>query len=84
MISHMAPQDIFKKIKAKPFQPIRVHISDGSFYDIPEACYALMMSPTELAIGIEPDAETGLPARSIYIAPNHVMRIEPIVSGATL
>jgi hypothetical protein len=80
MIVHMAPQDIFKKIKAKPFHPFRVHISDGSSYDVLDSVYAFMTSPTELAIGVDPDGESGLPQRSVYIAPNHVTRIEPIVS----
>jgi hypothetical protein len=32
----MAPQDIFRKLKAQPFQPIRIFISDGAYYDVTE------------------------------------------------
>lgn len=33
---------------------------------------------TELAVGVETD-EYGVPKKAIYIAPNHVTRIEPIM-----
>jgi hypothetical protein len=76
----MAPRDILRKLKATPFQPFSVDISDGASYDIVEPIHAYV-ALTEFAVGIEVD-ETGVPTRSIYIAPNHVTRIEPI-NGAS-
>ena len=77
----MAPQDLHKKINAQPFHPFRVHISDGASYDVIERAF-VYMSITELIVGIEPD-EYGVPKRSIYIAPNHVTRVEPITRATT-
>ena len=74
----MAPQDIHRKLKVEPFIPIRLYISDGSHYDVMENTHTHAL-PTEVAIGIDPD-ESGFPRKAIYIAPNHVTRIEPILT----
>lgn len=72
----MAPQDIRRLILRDPFQPLRIHISDGASYDVrdPSLVYVAL---TDVSIGIDPD-ESGLPRRSVYLAPNHVSRIEVI------
>ena len=75
-IDRMAPQDLFKKLNAKPFMPFRVFLSDGKTYDVGLGTYA-MMAPTELIIGIELD-ESGFPLKAAYISPNHVVRVEPL------
>ena len=72
----MAPQDIFKKINAKPFKPFRVFLSDGKTYDVGPGTYAIM-APTELIIGIDLD-DFGFPLKAAYISPNHVVRVEPL------
>ena len=72
----MGPGEIKKHLRRRPFQPFRVFVSDGSSYDVrhPELAY---VSRSEVVIGL--DAANGdLPDRSIYIAPLHVTRIEPI------
>ena len=73
---NMAPQDIRKKLTRVPFQPIRIHISDGTSFDIIENGQASMIL-TELTLAVDPD-ESGFPTRAIHFAPNHVTRIEPI------
>lgn len=75
----MAPQDISRKLNAKPFMPLRVFLSDGKTYDITEQTPAAMM-PTELIIGFEPD-EFGLPRKAAYISPSQVVRVEPLPAG---
>lgn len=72
----MAPNDILRKLRRNPFQPLRVHMSDGASYDISESYFATI-NVTELHIGVEPD-ETGLPRRTIYCDARHVTRIEPL------
>ena len=74
----MAPQDIRKKLYAEPFRPFRVFISDGATFDVTDRADAYV-SLTEFVIGTEHD-EFDVPRKSIYIAPNHVTRIEPILS----
>ena len=72
----MAPQDILKKLNRQPFQPFRMHVSDGVSYDVNYVGQASVIL-TEVYVGVDPD-DSGLPTRSVYIAPNHVTRIEPI------
>lgn len=33
---------------------------------------------TQVVVGVKLDAETGLPLKSMYLAPNHVTRLEPL------
>lgn len=72
----MARIDIHDKLCRQPFQPLRVHLTDGASYDIPEPEYAAV-ARNEMYIGVEPD-EPSLPTRSIYFGTRHVTRIEPI------
>jgi len=76
----MAPNDIASKLGRQPFQPLRVYLSDGSVYEIPESYFAAV-SRTELYLGVEPD-ETGMPQRSVYCDTRHVTRIEPLVRAS--
>ena len=77
----MAPQDILKKLNAQPFRPFRVFISDGATFDVHERSHAYV-ALTEFVVGVDLD-EFDVPKRSIYIAPNHVTRIEPLPSEAS-
>lgn len=76
----MAPQDILKKLKATPFKPFKLFLSDGKTYDVTEPTHAYM-TPTELIVGFEHD-EHDLPRKSAYISPNHVVRVEPLETSA--
>ena len=76
----MAPQDIHKKLKATPFVPFRIFLTDGKTYDVDVRTYAVM-APTELIIGIAFD-DNGWPTKSAYIAPNHVVRVEPLEAAS--
>ena len=74
----MAPQDILRQLKSEPFKPFRLHISDGSAYDVLDPFMA-RVELTQLWVGVKIDDETGLPLKSVYLAPNHVTRLEPLV-----
>ena len=75
----MAPDDIRAKLDRQPFQPMRIHVSDGPSYDILRTSHAFV-TRMELIIGIDPDTND-LPRRSIYVDPRHVTRIEPLLNG---
>ncbi len=77
----MAPQDILRQLKQTPFKPFRLHISDGSAYDVLDPFMA-RVELTQLWVGVKIDDETGLPLKSVYLAPNHVTRIEPLIEDA--
>ncbi|MEM6749977.1 MAG: hypothetical protein AAF612_05850 [Planctomycetota bacterium] len=77
----MAPNDSREKLTRRPFQPLRIYLSDGSSHEVSDETHATV-SLMELTIGVEPD-DSGLLRRAIYIDPRHVTRIEPIVPGTT-
>ncbi|HRX86760.1 MAG TPA: hypothetical protein P5572_17175 [Phycisphaerae bacterium] len=72
----MHPIDICEHLRRRPFVPIRVHMSDGTHYDVRHPEMALI-SAREIVIAISPGAE-GLPEKSMWCDPIHVTRIEPI------
>lgn len=74
----MAPQDILRKLKAQPFQPFRIFISDGATFDVTKPGHTYV-ALTEVFVGVDVD-ELDIPTKSIYIAPNHVTRIEPLTA----
>jgi len=74
----MRPTEIRRHIR-RPFVPIRIHISDGSAYEVLEPEY-VYLDQRELAIGIDID-DSGIPERSVYVDPVHVTRIEPLAQS---
>ncbi len=63
-------------VRNRPFQPFRLHISDGASYAIedPDSVFVLT---GRIIIGTDPD-EAGIPQKAIYIDPIHVTRITQI------
>ena len=61
-------------LRTEPFQPIRVHMSDGSSYDIrhPEMAF-VTTNQVIIALGV---AEDDLPDRVVFCDPMHITRIE--------
>ena len=75
----MRPSDIFDHHRNKPFQPIRICLSDGSSYDVrhPEM---MAISATAVFIAQPPEVD-GVPGRSVHCDPLHITRIEPLSDG---
>ena len=71
----MRPARIRDHLKTQPFHPIRVHMSDGSSYDVrhPEMAF---VTTTQLMIALKMSVED-LPDKVIFCDPVHVTRIEP-------
>ena len=72
----MRPNEIRVHLIKAPFQPIRIYVSDGSFYDVrhPEVA---AVSRAEVVIGLRV-GDDRLPERFAYCDPVHITRIEPI------
>ncbi len=70
----MRPGQIRDHLKIQPFRPIRVHISDGSSYDIlhPEMAY---VTASQVMIALEM-SENDLPDKVVFCDPVHITRIE--------
>src|SRR5438093_10554856 len=73
----MAPNEILAELRQRPFQAFRLHLSDGSVYDVrnPELC---MVGIGSIIIGLTKSAGDELFERSVKLDPFHVTRIEPL------
>jgi hypothetical protein len=72
----MRARQILTHLRKQPFAAIRIHLSDGSHYDVTHPEMAAV-SQLELVVGIEP-VEDGVPYSFAYCDPLHVTRIEPL------
>ncbi len=62
--------------RTQPFTGLRIHVSDGTTYDV---THPEMMLVTAAVVHLAlPPLENGLPTESVYIDPIHVTRIEPL------
>ena len=73
----MSPQEILAAVRTRPFEPFRLCMTDGKYYEIrhPEACM-----PTKLAVivGLASDPNDPLPDLTVKVDPLHVIRLEPL------
>ena len=72
----MRLDEIRAHVRKQPFQPIRVFISDGSFYDVLHHDF-MLIGRTEVVIGLASDPDD-FPKQKAFIDPVHITRIEPI------
>jgi hypothetical protein len=78
----MRPQDLLALLRAKPFAPFRIHVSDGRTHDVHHPDQALVLrSRVILPLG----ADNGVPELSEHLALSHIVRLEeltpPVRSG---
>jgi hypothetical protein len=72
----MTPTDLITHLRRQPFRPFRLHLSDGSAYDVRHPELALV-TLTEVAVAI-PAVSGNVPERMIYCDPFHITRVEPL------
>lgn len=72
----MRPDEVRAHLRRQPFQPIRIHISDGAHYDVRHPELALV-TRTEVVIALA-SGDDDIPERSAYCDPVHITRIEPL------
>ena len=74
----MSPLEIQKHLRNSPFEPFRVHMSDGFHYEIRHPEMALL-TQRQLYIALYRGGKTdGVPSKSVFCDPLHITRIEPI------
>jgi len=75
---NMPPRELAQALSRRPFVPFRLHVTDGTTYDIrhPEL---LMVSPGSAIVGL-PSATYALPLIERYEIVDllHVVRLEPL------
>lgn len=74
-------EQIREHLKKSPFRPFRVHLTDGSSYDVPYPDF-IFVSPRQVVIGVG-TTRGGGPAETVHCDPLHITRIEPGANGET-
>lgn len=71
----MRPDEVRDYLKQRPFQPFRIHLSSGAFFDIrqPEL---VAVSPSALSIGLPVEGER---QRFAIVALVHIVWLEVLV-----
>src|SRR5262249_17436757 len=79
----MRPEDLYRILHQQPFQPVRVHLTDGRSYDIRYPDQAVV-GKTFFNIGIAvPDLPEGIYGPVEYIDPANIARVEPLDTTAS-
>ncbi len=74
----MRPEDILEFLRAKPFEPFRIHMSDGSAFDIRHPELALV-ERSKVIVGVPgPKGPDGPVERSVFCALMHITRAEKV------
>jgi hypothetical protein len=75
----MRPEDLLALLRTRPFEPFRIHMTDGRYYDVvhPEAVFVLR---NRAIIGLRPDPTTNIPDQSEQIALLHIVRTSELPS----
>lgn len=70
----MHPGEIFGYLRQQPFRPFRLHLTDGTAFEVrhPEMAFASMTHVIVATMRGPHD----IPAETVMIAPEHVTRIE--------
>ena len=78
----MHPLVIREAVRHVPFEPFRLHLSDGSSFDIPHQDF---LTITKLAIIIAVDAggKDDIPSGFVRVSPIHITRLEPLPQAET-
>jgi hypothetical protein len=76
----MPPEDLQKKLQAVPFRPFRIHLSDGTAYDVihPEL---LLLGRRSLVLGLAGRPDETLYERIVEVDLLHIVRMELVEAG---
>lgn len=74
----MRPEDLLELLRTYPFEPFRVHLSDGASYDIHHPDMAIV-ERSKVIIGVPGrEGPDGPMERTVNCALIHVVRAEPV------
>lgn len=72
----MRPEDILKLLRKRPFDPFRIHLSDGSAFDVRHPELAIVERST-VVIGVPgPEGLEGPVERTVLCSLVHITRAE--------
>jgi hypothetical protein len=73
----MSAEDLIELLEERPFQTLRLRLSDGRSYDIRHPEMAIV-TPTIVAIGLSKSNGSRLAERITHCSLDHVVEVEPI------
>ncbi len=74
----MRPEDILTFLRARPFEPFRIHLSDGSEFEIRHPELAIV-ERSKVIVGVPgPLGPDGPVERSVFCALIHITRAERV------
>lgn len=77
----MRPNELIELIRERPFSPLRIHVTDGTTYDIRHPDQIIVLRG-RVDIGVGSDPDTGAALRTEHISLLHVVRVEKLASAA--
>ncbi|MGA2035914.1 MAG: hypothetical protein ABSG68_27005 [Thermoguttaceae bacterium] len=78
----MRPDDVLQMLRARPFQPFRISLSDGQQYEVRHPDNAIVFRSTVLVAVPGPRGPDGPAERSVTCALVHITRME-VLNGAS-
>jgi hypothetical protein len=73
----MRPQDLKEELRRQPFDPVRLHLTDGTVYEIRHPDL-VMVGRSKLLVGTPAEGVPGVFERYDVVSLLHVVRLEPI------
>jgi hypothetical protein len=73
----MTAEDLIELLEERPFQPLRLRLDDGRFYDIRHPEMAIV-TPNIVAIGLSQGNGSRLADRVTHCSIAHIVEAEPI------
>jgi hypothetical protein len=74
----MRPEDILRFLRARPFEPFRIHMSDGTTFEIAHPELAIVERSTVLVGVPGPQGPDGPVERTVFCALVHITRAEKV------
>lgn len=79
----MRPDDLLELLRATPFEPFRIHLSDGASFDVRHPDMAIVLRSKVTVAVPGPDGPDGPAERTVNCALVHITRTEPLNGEAS-
>jgi len=74
---HMRPEDILELLRLHPFEPFRLHLSDGASYEIWHPDMAIVQRSKVIVAVPGPEGPDGPAEGVVHCSLSHITRTEP-------
>jgi hypothetical protein len=77
----MPPEELLRHLQRRPFEPFRIHLTDGSAFEVrhPEMVLPALLTAE---IGLPQNPAVPIAARIVTVALAHIVRLEPLPAAA--